>query len=81
MGVQVSEGKSKLKVNWKPVAVVVVAVVVSGFDAVVGLISRGNTPLPGWGTAVWTGDALATMVDTIRKNNPEIGNCMVVVAK
>lgn len=72
VGVHVSEGKSKLKVNWKPVAVVVVAVVVVSGFAVVGVVSRGNTP--GWGTAVWTGDARATMADTTTKNNPEIEN-------
>ena len=73
VGVHVSEGKSRLKVNSNSVAVVVVAVVVvCEFAVVVGLVSRGNTP--GWGTAVWTGDARATMADTTMRNNPETGN-------
>lgn len=74
MGVHVSEGKFRVKLNSNSVAVVVVAVVVvcEFVAVVVGLTSRGNTP--GCGTAVWTGDARATMADIATKNNPEIGN-------
>lgn len=76
VGVQVSVGKSRLKVNSNSVAVVVVAVVVCEFVAVVvGLVSRGSTP--GWGTAVWTGDARATMADITTKNKPDTGNRMI----
>lgn len=77
VGVHVSEGKSRLKVNSNSVAVVVVAVVVvcEFVAVVVGLVSRRSTP--GWGTAVWTGDARATMADTTTKNKPDTGKRMI----